>query len=865
MEAVEMVGKASRRGWYNVVVALVMYMSAGIAAVDGACTGVLDAEGLVSALATSTPGTLVTVCGDIQVTSTIKISQSISIEGQCPYPGCRIFSNAGIGTGVQLFQTGNGLGTVTFRNLWLDGGFSQPTFNSAAGYCPGGLTNFNGGAISTGPGTNLVADSVVFTSNSACAGGGAVNAGSNATISNCLFLNNTAMYGGGLSVTTGAALTIRNSNFSYNSARDRGSALWLYQSQQARIQGSLFMYNRALGFGGGAVVAFSDDNPGKYDSTIIIAGNTFANNTSPVGGGAILNHYSGNMFIIGNLFVQNYATAGGAIYLDHGTTTVGSPNTFLRNQADGNGPANLYTQGNASSTRFCPSLTAVPTGVGTDGGTGSPIQSCALVDCTVHNPCDPLATCDPAVTGLAIGCTCPASAAGSGFICDAALRVMSVGSGSTFTVPPAFNLAYGGNVSNIAFVLGPSPTGKKKRKNVLPTVLEEPKKLLTDSRWSGARPSTAASDREQQANKALGRNWRRFTYAELSHATGGFSRQALLGEGAFGQVYLATLPDGTKLAVKQLKDGGKDLAAREWLGELDALGRVRHRNLVSLRGYCVTDHDCFLVLDYAENGNLDSALRSESKPALDWDTRLNIAIGAARGLSYLHNDTDPPILHRDIKSANILLDSKMQAQVADFGLAKLIADESDNQSTMVRGTYGYLAPEMVYTGRVTTKSDVYSFGVVLLELATGLRALESLADGGKQNLVEAVSRNRNRLLVTVDPKLNHQFSPEAATRFITIALSCVARDDSVRPDMSDVLRGLESLAKGGPVSDVELPYQDSTINDSGEWFAASSRAGSGSELSGASSLLSHSTWSEPYGPSGSSSINYQMTMIHEGR
>ncbi|GAQ87130.1 Putative serine-threonine/tyrosine-protein kinase catalytic domain containing protein [Klebsormidium nitens] len=406
---------------------------------------------------------------------------------------------------------------------------------------------------------------------------------------------------------------------------------------------------------------------------------------------------------------------------------------------------------------------------------------------------------------------------------------------------------------------------RKRKRHQLALPEGEPSRLLRERlpviTSLSTQPKSGALGRQAQVSQALGRSWREFTRAELEEATGGFAKQALLGEGAFGQVFLAVLPDGERLAIKQLKAGGKDVDAREFLSEINALGRVRHRNLVSLRGYCVTDVDCSLVLDYAENGNLGSALSSRSKLPLDWDTRMNIAVGAARGLSYLHNDTEPRIIHRDVKSANILLDANMQAKVADFGLAKLVDSDQHDQNTMVRGTFGYLAPEMVYTGKVTPKSDVFSFGVVLLEIASGFRAIEVAADGSKQNLVEMALRNRHQLLVMIDSRLNGQFSPEAATQFLTIALSCVARDDGARPNMSEILFRLESISKGTALpADHPPPHEDS-----GSWVVGSTMMGPGSSSDGLSSR-SHSTWSQPNTTSDlGHSFNYQMTMIQEGR
>ncbi|KAL8112104.1 hypothetical protein AgCh_019708 [Apium graveolens] len=229
------------------------------------------------------------------------------------------------------------------------------------------------------------------------------------------------------------------------------------------------------------------------------------------------------------------------------------------------------------------------------------------------------------------------------------------------------------------------------------------------------------------------RSW--FTYEELSNATNGFSEQNLLGEGGFGCVYKGYLPDGREIAVKQLKIGGGQ-GEREFKAEVETISRVHHRHLVSLVGYCISENQRMLVYDYVPNNNLYFHLHGEGMPVMEWETRVKVAIGAARGIAYLHEDCHPRIIHRDIKSSNILLDNNFEARVSDFGLAKLALDANTHITTRVMGTFGYMAPEYAASGKLTEKSDVYSYGVVLLELITGRKPVDSSQPLGDESLVE---------------------------------------------------------------------------------------------------------------------------------
>jgi serine/threonine protein kinase len=221
-------------------------------------------------------------------------------------------------------------------------------------------------------------------------------------------------------------------------------------------------------------------------------------------------------------------------------------------------------------------------------------------------------------------------------------------------------------------------------------------------------------------------------------ATNGFSDANLLGQGGFGFVHKGVLPNGTEVAVKQLRDGSGQ-GEREFQAEVEIISRVHHKHLVSLVGYCISGVNRLLVYEFVPNNTLEFHLHGRGRPTLDWPTRLKVALGSAKGLAYLHEDCHPKIIHRDIKASNILLDLRFEAKVADFGLAKFTSDTNTHVSTRIMGTFGYLAPEYAASGKLTEKSDVFSFGVMLLELITGRRPVSSRQAPMDDNLVDWVS------------------------------------------------------------------------------------------------------------------------------
>ncbi|XP_039118912.1 proline-rich receptor-like protein kinase PERK1 [Dioscorea cayenensis subsp. rotundata] len=277
-------------------------------------------------------------------------------------------------------------------------------------------------------------------------------------------------------------------------------------------------------------------------------------------------------------------------------------------------------------------------------------------------------------------------------------------------------------------------------------------------------------------------------------ATTWFSEVNLLGQGGFGYVHRGELPNGKEIAVKQLKSGSGQ-GEREFQAELEIISRVHHRHLVSLVGYCISGRQRVLVYEFVPNKTLEFHLHGEGQPTLDWPKRSKIALGAAKGLAYLHEDCNPRIIHRDIKPANILLDFNFEVKIADFGLAKVAPDNITRVSTRIIGTRGYLAPEYVLFKTLTDKADVYSFGIILLELITGLRPVDnhafddSLVDWARPLLTRALEDgNYDRL---VDRRLGENYNRNKMKRMVACAAACVRDTAKYRPRMSQVVRVLE--------------------------------------------------------------------------
>ncbi|OVA15841.1 Protein kinase domain [Macleaya cordata] len=282
--------------------------------------------------------------------------------------------------------------------------------------------------------------------------------------------------------------------------------------------------------------------------------------------------------------------------------------------------------------------------------------------------------------------------------------------------------------------------------------------------------------------------FRKFSYKETKKATNNFN--TIIGQGGFGTVYKAQFSDGFVAAVKRMNKVSEQ-AEDDFCREMELLGRLHHRHLVSLRGFCVDKHERFLMYEYMENGSLKDHLHSSGRTPLSWQTRIQIAIDVANALEYLHFYCDPPLCHRDIKSSNILLDENFVAKVADFGLAhasKTGAISFEPVNTDIRGTPGYMDPEYVVTQELTEKSDVYSYGVLLLELVTGRRAIQD-----NRNLVEWSQihmATESRLPELVDPNIGESFDVEQLQTIVTIVRWCTQREGRARPSIKQVLRVL---------------------------------------------------------------------------
>ncbi|XP_058075189.1 leucine-rich repeat receptor protein kinase HPCA1-like [Magnolia sinica] len=294
------------------------------------------------------------------------------------------------------------------------------------------------------------------------------------------------------------------------------------------------------------------------------------------------------------------------------------------------------------------------------------------------------------------------------------------------------------------------------------------------------------------APQLKGARW--FSYDELKKGTNNFSESNEIGSGGYGKVYRGMLPGGQIVAIKRAQQGSMQ-GGLEFKTEIELLSRVHHKNLVSLVGFCFENGEQMLIYEYVPNGTLRGSLSGRSGIHLDWKRRLRIALGSARGLAYLHELADPPIIHRDVKSTNILLDENLTAKVADFGLSKLVSDSGKGHvSTQVKGTLGYLDPEYYMTQQLTDKSDVYSFGVVMFELISAKQPIEK----GKYIVREvrmAMDKNEEHygLNEIMDPSIRYATNLVGFGRFVELAMQCVEESAADRPTMSEVVKEIETI------------------------------------------------------------------------
>ncbi|TYI56546.1 hypothetical protein E1A91_D11G218200v1 [Gossypium mustelinum] len=321
-----------------------------------------------------------------------------------------------------------------------------------------------------------------------------------------------------------------------------------------------------------------------------------------------------------------------------------------------------------------------------------------------------------------------------------------------------------------------------------------------------------------------------YTLRELEVSTNGFADEKVIGEGGYGIVYHGILEDNTQVAVKNLLNN-RGQAEKEFKVEVEAIGRVRHKNLVRLLGYCAEGAHRMLVYEYVNNGNLEQWLHGDVGPCspLTWDIRMNIILGTAKGLAYLHEGLEPKVVHRDIKSSNILLDKRWNPKVSDFGLAKLLGSESSYITTRVMGTFGYVAPEYASTGMLNERSDVYSFGILIMEIITGRNPVDYSRPPEEVNLIEWLKKmvaNRNPEGV-LDPKLPEKPTSRALKRALLVALRCVDANAQKRPKMGHIIHMLEaeeSLFKDDSRAgrDAGQAHCNSTKNESTEKKVADS-------------------------------------------
>lgn len=336
------------------------------------------------------------------------------------------------------------------------------------------------------------------------------------------------------------------------------------------------------------------------------------------------------------------------------------------------------------------------------------------------------------------------------------------------------------------------------------TTTTEPFSATSSSGGKSGFSSVASEDTGEILTAA---SLKTYSFSDLKSATRNFKPETVLGVGGFGTVFkgwvdektLAPSRSGTGMIVAIKKLNHESVQGfREWQSEVNFLGRLSHPNLVKLLGYCWEDRDLLLVYEFMQKGSLENHLfrRNAAIEPLSWEIRLKIALGAARGLAFLHS-LEMQVIYRDFKASNILLDGDYNAKISDFGLAKLGPSGGESHvTTRIMGTYGYAAPEYIATGHLYVKSDVYGFGVVLLEMLTGLRAFDTKRPSSQHNLVDwakPLLTHKSKLMNIMDARIEGQYSSKAALQATHLTLKCLESDPKKRPSMKEVVEALEKI------------------------------------------------------------------------
>lgn len=409
-------------------------------------------------------------------------------------------------------------------------------------------------------------------------------------------------------------------------------------------------------------------------------------------------------------------------------------------------------------------------------------------------------------------------------------------SNQTFKPPPVFGPFYftangytafavpGRKILNMAAIIGIAVGGSAILLVLLCVVViicchkKRPAKTIEPDNRSGQKSASSWMSPGSTTSTLPLAGSRMFSIEEIKKMTNNFSETNAIGSGTYGKVYRATLTNGQLVAVKRAEQGSPQ-GDLEFKTEIELLSRVHHKNLVKLFGFCFEKGELILIYEYVPNGTLKESLSGKSGIRLDWRRRIKVALGAARGLAYLHELASPPIIHRDIKSNNLLLDEHLNAKVSDFGLSKSLIDVGKGHiTTEVKGTMGYLDPEYYMTQKLNEKSDVYSFGVLMLELITG----KSPIDRGRYIVREvrnAIDRTEDLygLHEFLDPGIGLGTSLKGFEKYVDLALMCVEESGVDRPVMGEVVKQLEDILQMAGLN----PYSDSATSSGAVGHGAS--------------------------------------------